>query len=315
MKENIAHFDAVKLQNKKIVRNRLREEICIDISGMASLTRLSYPTVSTLLKELVESGEAVEVKETVCRGGRPAAQYALNPEYGYGMVITLERGILTYYIFNALLKEVEKNIIETDDSSYSTDELTRLIYSVQEKYTSLKTVILGIPGVASETMPDYISSFTNMSWKKIRDTLDKEKNIRLIVENDSNAMAVAEICGRESFAHITYVKKCIGVGIVINGELVRGHNGYAGEIYWLCSNGQGAGGGIKDAIKIVTAVLDPQKIYITSDEEYDMNRLVSELEKNFPKEIIPEIIAVSNEKEIYIKGLKTLLLQELNSVV
>ena len=56
----------------------------------------------------------------------------------------------------------------------------------------------------------------------------------LVVENDANAFAAAELAGRSSDAHanalFVYLDAGVGGGMVSQGKLLRGYRGYAGEI-------------------------------------------------------------------------------------
>ena len=84
-RENAAHFELVKMQNRRIIRNLLRQESPLSIAKAASKAGLSYPTVSGLLKELASSGEALVSDIQDVAGGRPGICYELNPSYQYAL--------------------------------------------------------------------------------------------------------------------------------------------------------------------------------------------------------------------------------------
>ncbi len=52
-KETAGHFDLIKMQNRKMLRNLLRTESPLSIAKAAEKTGLSYPTVSGLFRKIL----------------------------------------------------------------------------------------------------------------------------------------------------------------------------------------------------------------------------------------------------------------------
>lgn len=303
MSDKIAHFELIKRQNKKIVRNVLRDQYAIGISDLAHETGLSYPTVSNLLKELLETGEVLENAETVCKGGRPAAQYSLNAKYKYGVTMILEKTGLKYIVVDTFCNEVERGTFSLVNENITKNEFILKVKQLKQKYPNIKTIALGIPGVAIEGEIKFLDVFPDLEGNDLSKRLMDEMDIKLVVENDSNAMALAQINGKESFAHVIYLRKCVGTGIVINGSLFRGIGGYAGELESICLNLQESTPAMVEVIKNITGVLNLGKIYISADCELDIDAIIEELHTFFSVEKIPELIIVNNPELIYEKGL------------
>ncbi len=303
VKEKVAHFELVKQQNKKIVRNVLRDKSAIGISELAQETGLSYPTVSNLLKELSETGEVREHTTTVCKGGRPATQYCLNAEYQYGITMILEKNGLSYVVVDVFCKEVERGIYAPVQSDMTLDEFLTNVKQLKQKYSNIKTIALGIPGVATENEIKMLDIFPNLEGTELSQKLKEELDIKLVVENDSNAMALAHVEGEESFAQVIYLRKCVGTGIVINGSLFRGIGGYAGELESICQNLEEPVPAMIEVVKNITGVLNLGKIYLSADCELDISAVMEGLGAIFSAEKIPELIIEKHPKMIYEKGL------------
>lgn len=303
MKEKVAHFELVKQQNKKTVRNVLRDKYAVGISELAQETGLSYPTVSNLIRELLETGEVREHTMTVCKGGRPATQYCLNAEYQYGVTMILEKNGLSYVVVDVFCKEVERGIFAQVQEDMTPEVFLTNVKQLKQKYPNIKTIALGIPGVAIENDIKFLDIFPNLEGTGLAQKLKEELDIRLVVENDSNAMALAHIDGEESFAQVIYLRKCVGTGIVINGSLFRGIGGYAGELESICQNLQEPVPAMIEVVKNITGVLNLGKIYLSADCEIDICAVTEGLCAVFSAEKIPELIVEKDPEMIYEKGL------------
>lgn len=303
MSEKVAHFELVKQQNKKTVRNILRDKHAIGISDLAHETGLSYPTVSNLMKELFEAGEVIEHAQTVCKGGRPATQYSLNAEYQYGVTMILEKSGLNYVVVDTFCNEVERGTFALIHDNITRSEFVSNVKQLKEKYPNIKTIALGIPGVAIENDIKFLDVFPDLEGTELAQKLKDELDVKLVVENDSNAMALAQVNKDESFAHVIYLRKCVGTGIVIGGSLFRGIGGYAGELESICQNLQESTPAMIEVVKNITGVLNLGKIYISADCELDTDAIIEGLHAFFSEEKIPELIIVNEPEVIYEKGL------------
>lgn len=83
-----------------------------------------------------------------------------------------------------------------------------------------------------------IENAPNLNWKGIIPFVDKFKNyykdIPIVLTNDANAAALGEMIyggakGMKNFVVIT-LGTGLGSGIIVNGEIVYGHSGFAGEL-------------------------------------------------------------------------------------
>lgn len=114
--ENTAHFGQIREQNRRIIRNLVRSKSCISKSEIASLTGLTYPTVSSAIKDLVNSGEVTEL-ESISVGGRPGAVFQLNERYQYIICAYIDDLKLFARIYDACGKQCE--VVDIADISIS----------------------------------------------------------------------------------------------------------------------------------------------------------------------------------------------------
>lgn len=133
-------------------------------------------------------------------------------------------------------------------------DLTSAIKALREE-TSSEGNIIGI-GVGAPNANYYkgtIEYAPNLSWAKdaqgnptvvnIADRLQAECGLTVKITNDANAAAVGEMTygvakGLRDFIMIT-LGTGVGSGIVIDGKIVYGHDGFAGELGHVCVEPQG----------------------------------------------------------------------------
>jgi len=131
---------------------------------------------------------------------------------------------------------VYKTSIKTDKEDNGSKIFTQVFSIIDELKGEDNLIGIGI-GVPGPVLNNAIVSSKNLGWDKV-DVLQivKEKypNVAIKILNDANAAALGEMVkggakGYNNFIFIT-LGTGIGGGIVINGEVVEGNTGSAGEI-------------------------------------------------------------------------------------
>lgn len=118
------------------------------------------------------------------------------------------------------------------------DELTNLVNGLIEKTTTkdqIKGIGAGTPN--GNYFTGSIEFAPNLPWKGVipfAQMLEDRIGIPVALTNDANAAAIGEMTygaarGMKDFIVIT-LGTGVGSGIVVNGQLVYGHDGFAGEL-------------------------------------------------------------------------------------
>jgi glucokinase len=114
-------------------------------------------------------------------------------------------------------------------------EIHQLIVSLHEPI-SLKGIGIGAPN--GNYYKGTIEHATNLNWKGIVPFVEKFQSyfpgLPMVLTNDANAAAIGEMIyggarGMKDFIVIT-LGTGLGSGIVVNGNIVLGHDGFAGEL-------------------------------------------------------------------------------------
>src|SRR5690625_3925342 len=93
---------------------------------------------------------------------------------------------------------------------------------------------IGVPGIVNNDGEIVLAP--NLDWKNVdlKITLQEKYNLPVIIDNEANAGAYGEkrFGVGKNFHDIIYVSIGIGivVGLILNGELYKGNNGFSGEL-------------------------------------------------------------------------------------
>jgi predicted NBD/HSP70 family sugar kinase len=208
---------------------------------VARLTGLSQSTVSKAVKPLLAAGYVVEGSEEVEGPGRPIIPLTVNTERHYVLgvkvmehevvgVITGPQGHVLASLRHPLRDRTVEGLIE--DVATLADALRAVEPEFATETEGLGVCLGGHVDGRSGTLR-YSPFF---AWRDVAlaALLEERTGLATVVENDVNALAVAEQwfgAGRdvENFAVVT-VGAGIGCGLIVGGSLVHGASGMAGEL-------------------------------------------------------------------------------------
>jgi Transcriptional regulator/sugar kinase len=184
-----------------------------------------------------------------------------------------------------------------------------LISSVKNKF-SLKGIGIGAPNGNYYT--GTIDYAPNLQWKgriPLAQLMTDKFNVPCILTNDANAAAVGEMMygaarGMRDFIMIT-LGTGVGSGIVANGQLIYGHDGFAGELGHTVIRPQGRKHWSTDIEGSLEAYCSATGISITANELLEKSNEDSLLRKYQPEDIDSKLVfecAVKGDKiakEVY----------------
>ena len=113
---------------------------------------------------------------------------------------------------------------------------TRLVEAADLETAAIDGVVVGVPGVvdARSGRIDLATSVAGLEGGGFRDALRVRLQLPVTLENDVNLAALGEqwqgvANGVDDFVFLS-IGTGLGAGLVLHGELHRGHNGAAGEV-------------------------------------------------------------------------------------
>lgn len=235
-------FQLMKSINRSLILNIIREKGPISRAEIAKLTKLTPPTVSNLVKELLETEIVMERNLGESNGGRKPTLLTLNSQKFH--VIGLDIGS---HDLKIVLMAITGKIIKKDNypipSEITNEQLLSLMIEAINAIKNDKAIdedkIVGI-GVGMHGIVDVEKGISvlapNLNLKNIpiKEVLENEFHMIVRVENDARAMSLGELwfgngAGIDSFVCIN-VGRGIGAGIIINGKLYHGNHFISGEL-------------------------------------------------------------------------------------
>ncbi|WP_310739792.1 ROK family protein [Oceanobacillus alkalisoli] len=108
-----------------------------------------------------------------------------------------------------------------------------LISTAPTSHYGIIGIGVGVPGVVDSDKKILLAP--NLNWRNVdlRSLLEQKYHLPVIIENEANAGAYGEkkFGAGKYFNNIIYVSVGVGlgVGLILNGELYRGNNGFSGE--------------------------------------------------------------------------------------
>src|SRR5437764_3766080 len=235
----------LRRRNRQRVMEILRMHGQISQADIARATGLSRTTVSTLVSELKEAGLVADIdtKSAHAHGGRPGVQLVLrNPshvvvgiDFGHSHV-AIAVADLAHNVLAERWYDLDVNREAARALDVAADLFAEVLSEVSAERTSVLGVGMGIPGPVDRAHGTAGSATILPGWVGLRIAAEMEQRLEIPVdiENDANLGALAELtwgAGRDC-TNFAYIKAAtgIGAGLVIDGALLRGATGTAGEI-------------------------------------------------------------------------------------
>ena len=235
--------------NERTVLEVIRERAPISRAEISRTVGISKPTVSLALQSLIDSGL---VREAQPDGNGPSygatffepvaeAALALGLDIGArflrGAICDLDGEVCAR-------QDVELAGAEADAALDAAAELKRgLVASCGLSAEAIDCAVVGVPGVVrgDDGVVRLAENVHGLEGMRVGPELERRLGVEVTVENDVNLAALGEQWlglgrGVADFAFLS-IGTGLGAGVVLHGELHRGHNGGAGEVDYALGGG------------------------------------------------------------------------------
>jgi glucokinase len=213
-------------------------------ADLVRLSGLSAPTVSTGVSHLESLGLVDSIGEGESSGGRPPELLRFNANHGYvaaadiggtrlRMMMTDLNGVVATQWSTVLQKQQKSPESMCDLIHTGLKVMCRQCALPKQKVLHLSA---GAPGITNVTTGVVVSAPNLKDWNDVplRDMLQRELGIPVVVENDTNLAAVGEhrsgaARDAENFVFVA-MGTGVGAGVFLRGQLHHGAQWTAGEI-------------------------------------------------------------------------------------
>ncbi|HHW13250.1 MAG TPA: ROK family transcriptional regulator [Firmicutes bacterium] len=223
-----------------VLQTLYREGAC-SRARLAKVTKMSPATITRIVSELLSQGIITEHGIGKSNGGRKPILLKLSYEKLFIIGIQIRRDQVALGLADLKGKLMRK----TSYSPYSLEpdtlirELVQELQNLMQNANVKKEHILGV-GVAIsgivESERGILLQSVNLGWRDVpvAEMLEKYLDFPVVVENDANAAALAELWfgNTKNVPNFLLLKTSTGVGagIIYNRKLLTGPRGMAGEI-------------------------------------------------------------------------------------
>lgn len=235
----------LRTMNQRVLLDRLFADGAATRPQLAKACGLSLPTVSAALEDLERSGLVRTALLPTQVVGRPAVAYESNPSAGHVVGIDIGRAWIRVIVADlggttmASLDKPNKARGASALVSLVSRSVTQALGDTQLTSADITHTVIGSPGVLDETRARVLYAANLPGWHRpgLANALADRLGSALTIENDANLAALGEQAwgaakDARNFVYI-HVGTGIGVGIVIDGRLYRGHTGAAGEVGYI----------------------------------------------------------------------------------
>ena len=229
-------------KNNIIKRNIIAYMALNGESTLSELTRelhISVPTMTKLVQELVDDSIVNDLGKVETPGGRRPNVFGLANSAIYFAGINVGRDHMTYVVTdlqNNVISERTDTTFELVDRPQCLEHICQNIENFvadcgvdREKILGVGVSIVG--RVNPETGRSY--KYFTSSEESLTDIISARIGIRVMLENDTRARCYAEYttgkAKNESNVLYLHMGRGVAIGIVIDGKLYYGKNGFAGE--------------------------------------------------------------------------------------
>lgn len=290
-------------------------------AALARSTGLSQATCNTIINELVLAGEVLELAESASRGGRPAAHYVYNKDYANLLCVALTNDdcipVVHLRVYDLVGTQVAK--IDTPAPGLDPALLIQIVGECLAGYPKVVMLVLSIPGVVPDGHSIAHCDIAGLVNTPVSQLLEDAFSLPVYAENDVNLALMGyhhlqKLPPELSVAGVLFPRgNGAGGGYYTGSRILRGAQGFAGEVNWLpCLRGystdappQRIAAYAADTAVSMVAVLNPD-IFLFSgsaitDELYP--QIVALCREGIPATHLPRFDFLPDMDELYFEGL------------
>jgi len=237
-----------RAMHRSNILDLIRTTELISRTDLARATGLSQASITGITADFIREGLIEEKQSGAYEGGRRPTLLAIRPDgvHVIGINIAVHEIRLVIVNFRAELQASHTTMLEND--YYSPEEIVSIIaqaiqaciWDANFSKDQISGVGVGIPGPV-DSGTGVIRFLPNYGWEDVpfREMLQEKINHPVFIDNSSNNLAIGEYWygngrGIDNFLVIT-LENGVGAGMMLNGQLVRGHLGIASEFGHICA--------------------------------------------------------------------------------
>jgi len=231
-------------EKRLLLKNKILKELYFEDSlscaDLCSRIEKSFPITAKLIEELVADNLVIESGYAPSKGGRRPLTYAFQKNVMYLVSVAMDQFVTKVVIMdmqNNFVSPIEKIVLPLSADYQPLQVLVEKISDLLESSRINKEKIVGI-GIG---MPGFVDVKKGINYshlklpnnKSITKFITDKIGLPAFIDNDSSLIALAELrfgaARGEKNTMVINIGWGVGLGLILDGELYRGHQGFAGE--------------------------------------------------------------------------------------
>ena len=241
------------------------------------------------------------------------------------LVLSIFRNSLRVHIAYQLYDEQNKVVVSNEiiKLKISMEDIYDVIDTILLQYEDIRIIGISTPGIINDGFVTSMNVF-GLHDVNMHQLLKERYQIHIVIDNDVNTAAVGYYASQQQFSSFVFLFQPTnffgGAGVIVNGQLVKGHYHIAGEVQYLpldysapprtlAKTPEGALELVSKTIAALSSVIGPQAIILSCTLIPDIKELTKMLAKYIPENYLPQIIKIENIQEYILLGQLILCLQ------
>lgn len=239
----------IQRENQRVILQILSEQEFCTRAELSRKTGLTQAAITKIISRLIEKGVVQETGLVEGRGGRRSIGISLNADKYKIMGVKIARKSFDVAIFNfrsELLQQVHKIINISLGARSAVESIRQEMQQMIREHSNVVAIGIAVPGpyLSKKGRVAIMSEFSGWEEINICEEFANTFDLPVFIEHDANAGALAlwhykkERHGSGTLVHFL-ASEGIGAGVVMDGHLLRGSSGIAGEVGHMSINMHG----------------------------------------------------------------------------
>jgi predicted NBD/HSP70 family sugar kinase len=235
---------------KNMIVKRLYFDKAMSCAELSELFDKSIPSIAKAINELIKEGFVVEQGYAPSSGGRRPLMYAINAKAMFILAVAMDQLSARIQLIDlhnnpvAEMATVELKLHNNDEALPSLiNHLNTYIHESGIPKNKIAGIGIGMPGFIN-AIEGINYTYLDAGGESLSQYITKATNINTYIDNDSSLIALAEqkfgIARSQQEVMVINLGWGIGLGMIIDGKIFRGYNGFAGELSHIPLSEDGA---------------------------------------------------------------------------
>jgi len=235
---------------KNMIVKRLYFDKAMSCAELSVLFDKSIPSIAKAINELIKEGFVVEQGYAPSSGGRRPLMYAINAKAMFILAVAMDQLSARIQLIDlhntpvAEMATLELKLYNNDQALPALiDHLNTYIKDSGIPKNKIAGIGVGMPGFIN-AVEGINYTYLDAGGESLSQYITNKTGINTYIDNDSSLIALAEqkfgIARSQQEVMVINLGWGIGLGMIIDGKIFRGYNGFAGELSHIPLSEDGA---------------------------------------------------------------------------